>query len=208
MTVSTLAPPLVFRTGRRGRLRQLVKRMHSSAAIWPWVIPVVAALLSSACGTRLDTNAEGIALYYAGRRVSLEQSRSVSLRERLNAFFYECRTYQAVTGLESPQDELQELWESEERGDHVLLTGRGAVHPRFGHLQGRTFTMLLSLDPVAGTGQVLTNHDGVVTLYIKCPGMDMMALTCELLSEVSPRDSWPICSRVDEVRNQIDVLRC
>ena len=145
MTVSTLAPPLVVRTGRRGRLHQLVKRMHSSAAIWPWVIP------------------------------SLPR----------------CSVLHAAPG-----------WIRTPRGL------RFAVHPWFGHLQRRTFTMLLSLDPVAGTGQVLTNHDGVVTLYIKCPGMDMMALTCELLSEVSPRDSWPICSRVDEIRNQIEDVRC
>ncbi len=128
MTVSTLAPPLVVRTGRRGRLHQLVKRMHSSAAIWPWVIP------------------------------SLPR----------------CSVLHAASG-----------W------IRTLKGLRFAVHPWFGHLQGRTFTMLLSLDPVTGTGQVLTNHDGVVTTNRY--GSDLDAILAQ--RHHNGGDSWASADR-------------
>ena len=177
--------------------------MSATGAKWSFATSIAVVALGFVGIACTDTEPDGLALYEAGRRVSLEASRSHLLGEQLMTMFNQCHLFHIVTGNDSSQDALGELWRDTERGDHVVLAVQDTAHPKFEHLRGRRFTLLLGLDAEAGVGHVLTTNDGVVSSYIKCPGGDFMELTCELLSEAVPRDSLPVCSRVDDFRSRL-----
>ncbi len=171
------------------------------------VIAGALLFVAIAAGAAAGQHLEPLSIYHAGRAVSLEPSDVVRLTGRFREFFYQCHTLQAVLGSEWPQDEIRSVWESQKQGSYALLREVGPRDAPFPDLRDQEFTILFGLDPEAGAGSVVTEHSGVLTLYSKCPGLDGMALTCELLQQVSTEDSWPVCRSVERISSKLEQLR-
>lgn len=150
----------------------------------------VAALASAVAP--LEAQEADIALYDAGRQVPLSQTRSAELRQSAMEWFHQCRTWQAVTGTDPSQAELRGLWEDQARKAHVVLRPEGG-----------SFILRMGVDPELGITPVLTEQDGLLTSYIKCPGLEAMALGCEFSRELSPPGEWPVCAAVERTRGYV-----
>lgn len=151
---------------------------------------LVAALASAVA--LLEAQEADIALYDAGRRVSLSQTRSAELRRSAMELFHQCRTWQAVTGTDPSQAELRGLWEDQARKAHVVLRP-----------EGRSFILRMGVDPELGITPVLTERDGLLTWYIKCPGLEATALGCEFSRELAPSGEWPVCAAIERIRDYV-----
>jgi hypothetical protein len=152
-----------------------------------------------ACGA-----GSGLSLYDGGAFVELDRSRSTTLRDRVMHHFGQCHPWQAVVVDEAlPQHELQELWRQQTTASYVLVEEGPAADAPFAHLSGLEYRLLLGLDSTVGVTPVLTEHNGLFTLYIKCPGLEAMELGCEIAHELSDGESWPVCRAVASGRRQI-----
>ena len=49
----------------------------------------------------------------------------------------------------------------------------------------------------------MTAHDGTLTLYIKCPGLEAMDLGCELSRSLPTAEAWPVCREVERIRREM-----
>jgi hypothetical protein len=162
------------------------------------LVVLIGQVVLGACGA-----GSGLSLYDTGEPVELDRSRSTTLRDQVKHHFGQCRPWQAVVVDGTlPQRELRELWRQQTTASYVLVEEGPAADAPFAHLRGLEYRLLLGLDSTVGVTPVLTEHNGLVTLYIKCPGLEGMELGCEIAHELSDGESWPVCRTVASRRRQ------
>jgi hypothetical protein len=146
--------------------------------------------------TPQPSSANHLILVAAGSEVRLVDATKSDLITDLRAFFEDCHSYADVVGERPAQDELQRMWAEQEERGYALLSATGSADYSHPPLRDTEFTLLVGFDSERGAWPVLTRDDaGLMTLYIKCSGLEALRLSCQVSELVPGMERSADCDR-------------